>query len=77
MPTWKFFTNLDVLGAKFSWMVFKFNQGSYEVVDILEDIQQVLDVYHIPVEIFFNENRKRVTLKIKKKVLKRRKIIVF
>ena len=72
MPKWKFFTNLDVLGAKFNGMEFEFNQGSYQVVDILEDIQQALDVYHIPVEIFFNENRKRVTSKIKKTIFKKK-----
>ena len=74
MPKWSFGTNLNILGDA-QGIEFDFAQGSYEVVDILEIIQDVLDAYYVPVEIFFNRDRKRVTLKLFKKILRRRNIV--
>ena len=51
---------------------FDFAQGSYEVVDILAVMQKVLDTFLVPIEIFFNRDRKRVTLKLKRKNLRKK-----
>ena len=69
MPNWSFRTNLNILEGQGD--EFDFAQGSYEVVDILVVIQQVLDSFKVPVQIFLNRDRKRVTLKLKRKNLKK------
>ena len=75
MPKWSFRTNLNILGDA-QGIEFDFAQGSYEVVDILDIIQDMLNSFNIPVEIFFDRDRKRVTLKLKKfKILRRRNIV--
>ena len=49
---------------------FEIGEGSYEIDDIIEFIQHILDVYYVPIEITYNSERKRVNLKLKKKNLK-------
>ena len=51
---------------------FDFSQGSYEIVDVVVTIQQILTYYSIPIEITYNSERKRVNLKLLRKNLPRK-----
>ena len=75
MPKWSFRTNLNVL-EEAQGFDFEIGQDSYEIVDIILTIQQILDKYDVPIEITFNSERKRVIFKLKKKKFLRRRIIV-
>ena len=70
MPRWSFRSNLNILEGQ--GVEFVFPQGSYEVEDILALIQKGLDTFKVPVEVTFNHDRKRVTLKLKRKNLRKR-----
>ena len=46
---------------------FQIPQGSYEVIDIIIHIQRYMDALNIPLNIYLNEDKNRVTLKLKRR----------
>ena len=71
MSKWKLKTSLNI-AEEVQDVWFQIGEGSYEIDDIIEFIQHILDVYYVPIEITYNSERKRVNLKLKKKNLKMR-----
>ena len=73
MPKWSFTTNLNI-SKHVQGIEFGFAQGSYEVVDIIEMIQEMLNVNSIPIEISLDRDKNRVVLKLKRKNLKKKEV---
>ena len=61
-PKWMFQTNTDL---EDELVEFQIPQGSYEVVDIILIIQRYMDALKIPLLIYLNDDKNRVTLKLK------------
>merc|ERR1711888_284354 len=53
---------------------FQIPQGSYEVVDIIVIIQRYMDALNIPLLIYLNDVKNRVTLRLKKRNIGRNDI---
>ena len=70
-PTWKVKTNTNL---EDEMVQIQITQGSYEVVDIILFIQRYLDALNIPLLIHLNDEKNRVTLKLKHRNIRKNNI---
>ena len=68
MPKWSFISNTDI-SKDMQGVYFDFAQGSYEVIDLIEMIQQKLDINSIPIRFSLDMYKNRVRIKLERKYL--------